>query len=491
MRTGPRIGRRGLLAATAAGLLTAACTTEGAPAPPRKDATIFDLSLTERHRYRPFHLVAPGFVQDTRTGLGDVSTLTRSDRSPPAPFCAVELDVEGGDGVLVAGLGTAGGDRVVATCSVATGVVAIEVRSAGSTRVVRRRSVELPERFTLGFAVCENQATVLVRTGGEWRPLLTERDKVAALVDLREPATLAAHTYTWGVRSGTAALGDVRAGLFGMTGLRDPHLVQHADGTPYVRDGLAYLTWTCAGLGFFQQAHWGVFTLDLADPTRLEQVAQLYSRRDGLLLGDHAGQLVRDGDRWLVATSSWGDFDSDGVHVRHLTTDADLLSGVHVLETERTDLPTDDSRGTPGSPASTGRGSLRSWRAPRRTRSTSIPRSPRRRPPSPLRGPDRVGAAADLHQTEGPVLARVGDDWWFLASDGDARHYPVFDLRMHRVGRLDAPYPTNIPHPQLLHRPGAQGGGWLMVSFDGTQYAEPTMGYGGHGDVVIMADRAQ
>ncbi len=129
----------------------------------------------------------------------------------------------------------------------------------------------------------------------------------------------------------------MRAGLFGMTGLRDPHLVQHADGRPFVRDGKAYLTWTCAGSRLLPQAHWAVFTLDLADPTRLEQVAQLYSRRDGLLLGDHAGQLVRDGDRWLVATSSWGDFDGTGVHVRHLATSDDLLSGVHLLETEPTD----------------------------------------------------------------------------------------------------------------------------------------------------------
>jgi hypothetical protein len=57
---------------------------------------------------------------------------------------------------------------------------------------------------------------------------------------------------------------------------------------------------------------------------------------------------------------------------------------------------------------------------------------------------------------------------------------------MRRVGRLDAPYPTNIPHPQVLER---EDGSWLMISFDGTQYAEKTMGYGGHGDVVIMGSR--
>jgi hypothetical protein len=29
------------------------------------------------------------------------------------------------------------------------------------------------------------------------------------------------------------------------------------------------------------------------------------------------------------------------------------------------------------------------------------------------------------------------------------------------------------------------------VSFDGTQFAEKTMGYGGHGDVVIMGTRGE
>nr|MBA2465771.1 hypothetical protein [Nocardioidaceae bacterium] len=94
-----------------------------------------------------------------------------------------------------------------------------------------------------------------------------------------------------------------------------------------------------------------------------------------------------------------------------------------------------------------------------------------------------VGAATDLHQCEGPVIAEVDGEWWFLASDSDGRHYPVFDMEMRRVGRLDAPYETNIPHPQLVP---LDDGSFLVVTFDGTQYAEQVMGYGGHGDVLIM-----
>lgn len=148
-----------------------------------------------------------------------------------------------------------------------------------------------------------SQVTVLADTGDGWQALLTERDAVSATVDMRRPDTLGGHRYAWGSRpdSGKIRLSGVRAGLFGMAGIRDQHLVQHADGTPYVRDGL--------------------------------------------LLADHAGQVVRDDeeDRWIVATSSWGDFAFDGVHVRHVVTADDVLSGVHVLETEPTPLPTDVS----------------------------------------------------------------------------------------------------------------------------------------------------
>ena len=75
-----------------------------------------------------------------------------------------------------------------------------------------------------------------------------------------------------------------------------------------------------------------------------------------------------------------------------------------------------------------------------------------------------------------------------LASDGrdgrrgQRRGYPVFDLRLAEVGALDAPYPTNIPWPTLVR----EGGGWLMVGFNGRPYGGPLVGYGSHGDVVLL-----
>jgi hypothetical protein len=447
---------------------------------------MFDLSLVEESRCRPFEVVAPAFVAERLDGPVPVDGLARSSHSPAAPFAAVEVGAAGGD--VLAGLATADGDHVLLGYDAARHRVRIEVRREDETHEVAAADLALPDPGRLAFVLCENQVTVLASTAPDdpWEALLTDRDGVAALVDLREPATLASYAYAWG---GSGELRDVRAGLFGMTGLRDPHLVQHADGTPYVRDGSVYLTATCAGAGFFRQAHWGMFRLDLAEPRVPTQVGQLFFRRDGLLLGDHAGQVVRDDehDRWIVATSSWGDFGSSGVHVRHTTTTADVLQGVHVLETDRTPLPTVLSAWDPGLTRVGDRWFVSFVESPSQDPFDFHPALAVSAPGAGwAEDLELVGAATDLHQCEGPVLVELDGRHWLLASDGDHRHYPVFDLTMRRVGRLDAPYPSNIPHPQLVPLPD---GGHLMVSFDGTGFGGDVLGYGGHGDVVLMRSR--
>jgi hypothetical protein len=77
-----------------------------------------------------------------------------------------------------------------------------------------------------------------------------------------------------------------------------------------------------------------------------------------------------------------------------------------------------------------------------------------------------------------------------VASDG--RHnkrghraaYPVFDLDLHQVGALEAPYPTNLPWPTLVPTPQ----GMLLIGFDGTPTAGRLPGYGTHGAVVIARE---
>ena len=499
---GPRPSRRALLLGSVAGLgAVAACsdgTPDGTAAPPGRsnptprtpripqEAAIFDLSFTTVDRFRPVELVAPGFVA-VSADLGPADPpaqgLHREQTGPPAPFAAVEVrtSAAGGDSSVAAGLATGDDQHVLVRWSAATGRLTLEVRRDGRTRVLRRKQLSLTGDFGLAFALCENQVTALVDTGDGWEPVLTERTRVADVVDLRREEVLAAHRYAWGASGGAQA--SVRAGIFGMTGLRDPHLVQNVDGTPYTRDGRVFLTWTCAGLGFFQQAHWTVWSLDPAAPAEMRLESQLFTRRDGLLLGDHAGQLVRDGDRWWVATSSWGDFEPGSIHVRHCESVDDLLTGVHVLETEATPLPTDHGSWDPAITRIDG-----TWQV-------GFVESPSQDPfdfhPALATSPSDVwfkdlspvAAATDLHQCEGPILATVDGVTYLLASDGDDRNYPVFDLSGRRLGRLDAPSPTNIPHPNLSPDPA---GGWQLVTFDGTPSDDKVLGYGGHGDVIVM-----
>jgi hypothetical protein len=340
-----------------------------------------------------------------------------------------------------------------------------------------------------------NHVTVLVRpAGGDWRPVLTEADRVRALVDLRDPAVLGSLRYVHGA-SGELRLTRLRAGWSGQVGVRDPQVVRTAEGEPLVRDGKLWLTLTNAGFGFSSRAHWGVWTLDLDDPTRLEHVGALFFSRDGLVLGDHAGQLVVDEatGRTTVLVSSWGDFTpSLGVHVRHLTTEEDLLGGVHVLESQPLELPSPHSTWDPTLARVDGRWHLGfvecvTFGPPRFVFHPVLARTD---DADPTRGLVRVGADERREQTEGTVLQRFGERWYLLASDKDARRYPVYEpTAMRRLGSLRAPYGSNIPHPMVVPNGRRGQAPWWLLSFDGTPWHEDVLGYGTHGDLVVLAGR--
>ena len=101
-----------------------------------------------------------------------------------------------------------------------------------------------------------------------------------------------------------------------------------------------------------------------------------------------------------------------------------------------------------------------------------------------------VAAAPDRRATEGTTLLRVDDELLVLASDGrDGRRgerarFPVFGTDLVERGALDAPYPTNLPWPTLARVDGR----WLMVAFNGMPSGGRLLGYGTHGDVVIMRE---
>ena len=299
---------------------------------------------------------------------------------------------------------------------------------------------------------------------GGW--LVRGRVDLLDRLDTRDEAWLA------GLRSDAPV-----AGRFGQLGLRDLRLVSGVPG------GRVVLSATSAGPGFFDTAHTSLWELD-PGTLGLRHLSDVFFRRPDRpgAYGDHATHVLRDDDEWLVATSTWGDFDRrrPTVGVTLARTSADLLTGSHLLDTEPLALPVD------------GLGSVGVW-DPHLVRTgegwlvgyVSATRFFRFHP-ALAAGPtlDDLtlrGAAADLTQTEGTTLAHLDGSWRVLASDKVRRRYPVFDLDLRETGALEAPYPTNIPWPTLVPVDGA----WLLVGFNGRPSGGPLPGYGTHGDVVV------
>jgi hypothetical protein len=282
--------------------------------------------------------------------------------------------------------------------------------------------------------------------------------------------------------------------------VRDPHVVTWADGTPYIKDNKLYLTLTNAGLDFFHTAHWGVYTLDLSSytsPDALEEVGKLFFKRDGKVLGDHAGHIVFDdaAGNFLIGVSTWGDFAYNGVQVNHARVPRDILHGVHVLEAKKLTLPTTFSTYDPHFVRIGQRWYVAFAETPRQGGEGWI------HYPALARGGSRgglsnltlVGKDAKLNQTEGMVIQKVGGAWYLLCISGwDERgappeRYRIYDLNMQFFGYLNAPYTSNIPHPMITPLPVNGNTRWIMVTFDGTEfYGAEMLGYGTHGDFYVM-----
>ncbi|CAM3996781.1 hypothetical protein NOMA109596_18480 [Nocardioides marinus] len=317
------------------------------------------------------------------------------------------------------------------------------------------------------------------------------------------------------------------AGGFGQLGLRDLRLVTHADGRPY-DDGTGLLRFlaTSAGPGPFGSGHTSVWALD---PSALDQSTRDHSARDhdGEALvhtadlyvrrldsrgvqGDHAGHLLRDDDAWLLATSTWGDFDPDrddaAVAVTLAATGADLLTGVHVVAAEPLPLPvdgpsvgvwdphllrTDDGwlvgyvsasrffRFHPVLAEGPDLDTLRLRAADpgrRASEGTTLLALPPAAPDEDPRGGGEPGDAAGSPRTT--VLVSDGRD----GPRGLRGQWAVLDLDLRPRGVLAAAYPSNIPWPTLV----PHGDDWLLVTFDDTRHGGRVCGYGTHGDVVVM-----
>src|SRR5215213_2729164 len=531
-----------------------------------------DFHFTTQERSRPFDLLAKNFVQlddgfstNTRdnytilrpgssdeddgyvrigegtarfAGQDDYYTILKSNTGQRAPFATVVIDVASlTEGTVYAGLYKNDGNYVHAYYNKTTNTVGLEARVNG---VLYEMGTFVPDpadfgaSFTFAFVANENRVIALVGDRfmdiGNFRPLI-ERDLffetgngAPGTLDLRDETVLATHKNGFGASSDTGSnilIDRVRAGYFGEAGVRDPHVVQYADGTPYIKNNKLYFTLTNAGLGFFEKAHWTVWTMDLSDYTKTEQVGNIFwhnAEGDSTkVLGHHAGQIVLDEAkrRWIVLVSSWGDFGPQGgdlgnfgtvtypdnppvdiLYNDKLDSNVDLLSGVHILTGNRhpvNDLPyKTEGKWDPGLTRIGDRWCL-SYVIALDLFTDFQPALARSALGADHTQLEFVGADWGKRATEGPVIQKLGSQWRVLASCGDDEpqelhdKYPMYTLEMAFDGYLNAPHPTNIPHPMVVPIPLSTGNTkYIMITFNGTQYYEPLLGYGTHGDFIVM-----
>ena len=529
-----------------------------------------DLTFSVKKQFRPFDLLAKNFVQlrdgfDTDTSgnyavlapapesnPGNASirrgalrvngdayfALFRSATSQKAPFATVIVDVErfsdiaGTENTVLAGLVKDRSNYVTAFYNHATKKVGIDVCINGVVETVGTVDATLTAPLRFAFVANENEVTALVGDSasaiGDFRPLIKRdvRFETSGALDLRDATLLETYKNGFGTRatSGAIVLGGVAAGYFGEAGVRDPHVIQYADGTPYIKNNKLYFTLTNAGLGFFEKAHWAVWTMDLSDYTNIEQVGNIFWYNAGdttKVYGHHAGQIVRDeaNGRWIVLVSSWGDFGPQGgdralqpgvvtppdqinnppvdiLYDEVSSSTDDLLSGVHILTGKRhpvNDLPyKTEGKWDPGLTRIGDRWYL-SYVIALDLFTDFQPALARSASGTDHTALEFVGADWGKRATEGPVIQKLGGKWRVLASCGDDEplelrdKYPIYTLEMAFDGYLNAPHPTNIPHPMVVPVPLSTGNTrYIMITFNGTQYYEPLLGYGTHGDFVVM-----
>jgi len=434
-------------------------------------------------RRRPIDLIAPGMHRVSTSGQASPPP-ERVALAVVAPYVAVVLDL---DHAEVAGRLTLGldglGVPLRATYDGGRRLLGLEVGS----KVIRSRRFARPlgPVRSIGLTVTGTHLTVFSYDGTRWTA--HGRTDLARLVDTRDPEVLARlfAVWTWQPRGAEAApVSTLHAGPFGQLGLRDLHVATTAEGEAIRIDGRIVFTATQAGPGFFDTGHTGVWTID-PDTLELEHRADLYFTRDDRpgVFGDHATHLVRDGEEWLVLSSTWGDFDRTRVDITLSRTTADVLAGEHVLASRRLVVPSEGvGVWDPHLARIDGAWHLAYARATRFFRFG----------PGLARGPldalELVAEDTARRATEGTVLVEIDGEWRLLASDGRdnpeglRRRYPVFDLALREIGTVEAPYLTNIPWPMVL----PDGDGWLMLGFNGTRAGGEILGYGTHGEVVIL-----
>ncbi|MBQ6651851.1 MAG: GtrA family protein [Prevotella sp.] len=248
------------------------------------------------------------------------------------------------------------------------------------------------------------------------------------------------------------------------TGQADPAIVQHKDGSPYIRDNRLFVALTTRGFEEIPDSHQGIYSIDVSTMEWRKEGTLLFERNgDGMLHPYHATKMVWDNDSqtWMLMTVSHG----EDHRLLWATSKADLLHGYHVVDTHQLHEPYAQT-GTDEDPDFLWDEQTRQWLLAyvsvvgKKGYQTVLCKSKQ------WNGGYKEMAVSEVGNTTGPRLLRTGRGLCVL-SGGDDYHVLNFpDLK--RRGGLKIIYPDGGFRGWASIAPVPEGDGtrYLWITFD-------------------------
>ena len=471
-----------------------------------------DLTFTRYTHQRPIQLVAPGLrdriddfehpnafndYTESTNGVGAVTTTYpagtlqaagtgnfnryyRSRTPLSCPYYAVTMQVD------VIGTGTTPNRTLTGIMVDFDNFVMLRRDFNGNTLILQERvggsttdrfTVAIPAAtapYSIGFVITGNQAHGFYNAGRGW---VWVASATLSSLDYRDPAVYSTYRAGFAVASNgstTWNIGKFECGVFGQLGMRDPYIVRHKNGAPFVVNGRMYISATVMPTGG-NFHHCGIYALDLST-FQLEKTAVVLWRRasDGLDLGHIAGCFLFDEDlqQWRVFCSTWGNFPFGGgndLELRHGLYSGQLLRGVHII-TDHDVLPVSQDASFDVYDIDLMFDSdAELWRVAYTRLSGGLSRA------TLDTSPDLVSFTNLILDTntgyEGSRVQQIGDDLYALfSSTSNTRVYNATSGSF--IGNLGWTLPgsTRPPHPAIFPRMHNGMTEWWILSFDNFTY---------------------
>ena len=205
--------------------------------------------------------------------------------------------------------------------------------------------IELTAPCKIGFCQNETSISMFVDEGSGWR-YINHAGSYKNVLDLRNPISMKGwyHGYIFFTnKANTMKINSFKSGAFGQVGVRDHNVVRYTDGTPVIINNELYISATSAGVrNSIPGSHYSIFAMDLSS-YEVRETAKLLFKRNGLVLGDHAGNVVFDKEEncYHIFVSNWGDWENVGpAQVVYAKCYDDVLNGIKIIdETTMLNIP--------------------------------------------------------------------------------------------------------------------------------------------------------